>query len=106
MHSEEIQRALGARIRAVRVEAQLTQAELAERANVSVGALKHLEAGSGATTSTLAKVLRALGEVGWIEKLGPRPRPFNPLEVLEARRRGDKEASPRQRARRPSQGAP
>lgn len=77
---------LGRRLRALRLANELTQQELADRANVSLGALKHLEQGSGATTSTLAKVLRALGEEGWLDALAPPPAAFSPLELLERRR--------------------
>lgn len=83
---DELERTLGARVRGARTARRLTQAELADRANVSVGALKHLETGAGATVTTLVKVLRALGEERWVDALGPAPAPFNPLDVLEARR--------------------
>ena len=87
MSTEDLEQLLGERIRAVRISGRLTQVELADRANVSVGALKNLESGSGSSTSTLVKVLRALGQESWLDKLGPPPASFNPLEVLEARRR-------------------
>jgi DNA-binding XRE family transcriptional regulator len=50
---------LGAQFRAARLEAELDQATLAKRANVSEGAIKALEAGRGSTLKTLVKVLRA-----------------------------------------------
>jgi hypothetical protein len=59
--------------------------ELSESANVSVGALKHLETGSGATTYTLVRVLRALGRERWLDTLEPSPPPFNPLDLLRNR---------------------
>jgi len=86
MKSDELERALGAHIRDLRISQRLTQAELAERANVSIGALKHLETGSGATTTTLVKLLRALGKERWIDTLGPSKSSFNPLDLLEAAR--------------------
>lgn len=84
MAGGELEKALGARIRNLRVRSRLTQAELSERANVSIGALKHLETGAGSTTTTLVRVVRALGQEGWINALGPGSSPFNPLELLEA----------------------
>jgi transcriptional regulator with XRE-family HTH domain len=78
---------LGRRLRGLRIDERLTQQELADRANVSLGAVKHLEQGSGATTGTLAKVLRALGRDGWIDALTPPTPAFSPLELLERRRR-------------------
>lgn len=98
--SDELEQQLGTRIRALRAARRLTQTDLADRANVSVGALKHLESGAGATTTTLVKVLRALGEQRWIDTLGPAPEAFNPLEVLEARQRAARAAVPMRVRRR------
>jgi transcriptional regulator with XRE-family HTH domain len=95
MQSDDLERKLGEQVRALRIAKRLTQRELSEQANVSIGALKHLESGSGSSVSTLVKVLRALGEDGWIATLGPGPAPFNPLEVLEARQRHGSTAPPR-----------
>ena len=99
---EELERELGFRIRALRVAARLTQLELAESANVSVGALQHLESGAGATTGTLTKVLRALGRERWIDALGPTPDAFNPLRALEAREQQTATRGTRVRHRRPA----
>jgi transcriptional regulator with XRE-family HTH domain len=104
MRSDELEATLGERLRSVRLAQRLTQVELAERANVSLGALKHLETGAGATTATLAKVVRALGQERWIEALGPAPAAaFNPLALLDAREREQRRGPRRARARR---GAP
>ena len=91
MRTDELERRLGERLRALRIQGDLTQAELAEAANVSLGALKRLERGMGSTTTTLVSVLHALGQERWVDTLGPAPSRFNPLDVLEARhkRRGD-----------------
>ena len=99
MQTDALERQLGERIRAARVAAHLTQVELADNANVSLGALKHLESGSGSSTSTLVKVLRALGEESWLDKLGPTAVTFNPIEVLEARRLGSAKTIPPKRVR-------
>ncbi len=92
---------LGRRLRGLRVDRRLTQQELADRANVSLGAVKHLEQGAGATTGTLAKVLHALEQEGWIEALAPAPGDFSPLELLEQRRRAGKRGRTRTRVRHP-----
>jgi len=83
----ELEVALGQGIRARRIAAGLSQAELADRANVSVGAIHHLERGKGASTKTLTRALAALGADGWIDQLTPPPPAFNPLDLLEARNR-------------------
>ncbi|MGH9090113.1 MAG: helix-turn-helix domain-containing protein [Acidimicrobiales bacterium] len=89
MRSDDLEATLGERFRTLRLSRRLTQAELAERANVSLGALKHLETGAGVTTATLTKVVRALGQERWIEDLAPAPA-FNPLDLLEARERRER----------------
>ena len=83
----ELEATLGQGIRACRIRAGLSQAELADRANVSVGAIHHLERGKGATTKTLTRALAALGADGWIDQLAPPPPTFNPLDLLESRTR-------------------
>ena len=105
MRSEELEVELGSRVRALRIAKRLTQTELAEKANVSLGAFKHLETGAGSTTSTMVKVLRALGEEKWISSLGPGPKPFNPLDILAARQEKSSKAQAGPRRVRHPKGA-
>lgn len=80
---EDLELSLGEGVRAHRLRQGLTQAELAERANVALGALKALEQGRNSTTRTLAKVLRALGQTEWVNRLSPPAPTFSPLALLE-----------------------
>ena len=75
MRTDELEKVIGGHIRNLRIGQGLTQEEVADRANVSLGALKHLESGAGATIHTLVKVLRALGQRGLARHLGARDRP-------------------------------
>lgn len=100
MRTDELERRLGERLRALRIQRDLTQAELAAAANVSLGALKRLERGLGSTTTTLVSVLRALDQERWLDALGPAPSRFNPLDVLEARTRRAERSSDAPRVRR------
>lgn len=100
MRTEELEQRLGEHLRAIRIRRDLTQAELADAANVSLGALKRLERGMGSTTTTLVSVLRALGEEAWIDALGPAATRFNPLEILDARTREAAKPSGAPRVRR------
>lgn len=93
-HSEELERELGQRIRSVRIDAGFSQVELADRANVSLGAVKNLERGAGSTVTTLLKVLRALGRTDWLTSLAAPPAVFNPLDVLAVQRRSQEEKPP------------
>jgi transcriptional regulator with XRE-family HTH domain len=105
MRNDKLEELLGRRVRQARIHEQLTQAEVATRANVSLGALRHLESGSGATVSTLVKVLRALGQEEWLTTLGSEPDPtvFNPLNLLAATE--TEQGARARRVRRPRTGA-
>ena len=83
--TEDLEHQLGKGIRAHRQSQNLTQAELADRANVALGSLKALEQGRNSTTSTLVKVLRALGQTDWLAHLAPSAPTFSPLEVAKRR---------------------
>ena len=100
MRTDELEQRLGERLRTLRIQRDLTQAELAEAANVSLGALKRLERGRGSTTTTLVSVLRALDQERWVDALGPGPSTFNPLDVLEARTKRAAASSDAPRVRR------
>ena len=91
--SSELEALLGSRLRELRLLKNLDQNSLAERAGVSLNAIKHLEAGKGARVSSLIKVLRGLDRTDWLETLAPVVS-ISPLQML---RRGSRE---RQRARR------
>jgi transcriptional regulator with XRE-family HTH domain len=100
MRSDELEEVIGGQIRKLRIGQSLTQVEVAERANVSLGALKHLESGVGTTVHTLVKVLRALGRQDWLGSLEPENRSFNPLDLLSTREREGRTARPRRAPRR------
>ncbi|MEZ5246720.1 MAG: helix-turn-helix transcriptional regulator [Acidimicrobiales bacterium] len=82
----EWEEAMGRQVRDLRTRDGLTQAELARRANVSVGTIRNLESGAGSTLSTLIEVVRALGRTEWLEALTP-PITVSPLELLDERLR-------------------
>ena len=82
---------LGNAIRAQRIEHRLTQDELAQRANVSLGALKNLENGRGSATGTLVRVAHALGQAQWVRSLAPSST-FNPLDLVGSRRTSNSRA--------------
>jgi transcriptional regulator with XRE-family HTH domain len=89
---------IGRNIKARRIESGVTQEELARRAGLGLGALKHLESGAGANLTTLVKVVRALGAEEWLSSLAPPPEPtVSPMQLLRERRRA---VPVRQRARK------
>lgn len=89
--TKELEAALGSQLRAIRLRGNLSQAGLAEAAGVSLGALRNLESGRGATTATLLRVVNALGLRDWLDSLQPQVT-ISPMQMLKAKQ-------PRQRAR-------
>ena len=86
----ELEASLGESIKALRLEKNIDQRTLAERAGISPGALKNLESGSGSTLRTLISVLRVLGRQDWLNTVAPIAT-INPLTMV-------RNAEPRQRA--------
>jgi transcriptional regulator with XRE-family HTH domain len=89
---------LGDKLKTLRLSRNLDQNTLAERAGVSVRALRSLEAGKGSTLKTLVCVLRALGRQAWLDGIAP-VATVNPLTLT-------RQAHSRQRASRPRRSAP
>ena len=75
---------LGERIERYRIEAGLTQAELAERAGIGKRTLERVEAGHGAELITVIRVLRTLNFLGGFDRLLPELPP-SPIEQLKLR---------------------
>lgn len=67
----EWERALGRQVRDLRVQAGLTQTELARAANVGPATVSRLETGRGGTLSSLIDILRVLGQEAWLDGLAP-----------------------------------
>lgn len=88
----DLETKLGSQLRLLRLDQNLRQETLAQRAGVSLNSLKRLELGRGSTTHTILSVLRALGREGWLETIAP-VATINPLTMTRA-------AKPRQRARK------
>ena len=70
----------GAQIRRARLIEDLTQQEVADRANITRTTLAKLETGKGSSLATLIKVLRALGRDDWLGTLEPLPT-ISPLRL-------------------------
>jgi transcriptional regulator with XRE-family HTH domain len=92
---QELETSLGNGLRNLRLQKNLDQVSLAERAGVSLTALKNLEAGQ-ATLKTLVRVTRALGRQDWLMSLSP-PVSINPLHMV-------RNSPTRQRAGRRTKG--
>ena len=85
---------LGERLRDLRLRKNITQAALAERALLSVGTIKSLEAGKGKLSSLVA-VLRELGALEQLDGFIP-PVTISPLQMADA---GSRQSAKRARTR-------
>lgn len=91
--TDDIEASLGEQFRALRIAAGLDQAQLADRAGISLGAVKNLEQGRGSTLRSVVRVARALGRDDWFTALAPRVT-VSPIDILRNQR------EPRQRVYR------
>jgi transcriptional regulator with XRE-family HTH domain len=81
---EEWEAELGQQLRDLRLRQNINQRQLAEQAGVALNAVKNLEAGKGATITSLVKVLRALGRANWLGALAPTVS-VSPLRMLKSK---------------------
>jgi len=96
--SAELEELLGSRLRELRLLKNLDQKSLAERAGLSLNAVKHLESGKGARVNSLIKVLRALGRADWLDTLAPIVS-ISPIQMLKRGNREPRRARRRARKR-------
>jgi len=76
---------LGQRLRATRKRARLSQAGLAARANVSLSAVKSLEAGRGSSLKTFISVVRALNLDTGLDRVFAVTSTVSPVAMLQGR---------------------
>ena len=83
-----IREELAQRLRDARLNRNLTQATLAERAGVARSVVQNLEAGKDATITSFIRLLRSLGELGHLNAFLPDPG-ISPLQLarMHGRRR-------------------
>jgi transcriptional regulator with XRE-family HTH domain len=97
MVAEELQAALGERLRRLRLSRNLDQRETAEKAGISEKALRNLETGRGSTVESLLRVLKALDSIDGLDALAPEVS-VDPLALLrqsKAPRRVSRPRGPR-----------
>lgn len=91
--TSEVLREIGSRLRGFRLQQNVTQADLAQRAGVGHATVKRAEAGENTRLETVVKILRALGRVEALEGFLPPPL-VSPIRLAEEQDRT------RRRARR------
>jgi transcriptional regulator with XRE-family HTH domain len=85
LSTDDWEQRIGEQLRRARLTAGLDQIELAERSDVSIGALRNLERGNGSTLRTLVRVARSLGLQSWLGSLAPAVT-VSPIDVLRGGR--------------------
>lgn len=75
---------LGEAVKRKRLGMNVTQKTLADRSGVSVSAVKHIEAGCGATLGSFVLVCRTLGKDGWINAFTRMDEDLSPIAYAEA----------------------
>lgn len=96
-----MEKSFGEQVRGLRLEQDIDQATLAERAAVSLSALKALESGRGSSLRTVVRVARALDRLDWLDTFYERPA-ISPLALAREREglRKPQRASSRKRPSR------
>lgn len=77
---------LGERIKATRLKKKFTQAEVAERAGISVFTVSQMENGKNTSLASLIAVMRVLKLLENFDSLIPEP-VVSPIELLEANKK-------------------
>ena len=73
---------VGAAMRQLRLQRNLTQQVVAERSGVSFNTVGNLEQGKGASLCNFLAICRTLGKADWIKTLPP-PMGVSPIEMLK-----------------------
>lgn len=92
MTDDSILEELGRRLARRRLDLQLTQAELAERAGVSKRTVERMEAGAAAQTPSLIRILRVLDLLRGLDQLIPENGPRQ-MDLLKLKGKERKRAS-------------
>ncbi|HEY0956006.1 MAG TPA: helix-turn-helix transcriptional regulator [Roseateles sp.] len=96
---------LGDDVKQLRLSKNVAQLDLAKQAGISRSALVNLESGSGATLSTLVRVLRVLGREDWLAGLAPRVT-VSPIDAMKLGHRRQRASGDRKGGSQSETGAP
>lgn len=98
--TDEWEQHVGDQVRRLRLRANVSQAALAEAANVSESTIKNLEGGRGSSLGTLIRVARALGRADWLDELATPEPAMSPLAKLREAQASGQQARRRAGPRR------
>lgn len=92
MNTERTLIDLGSRIRRYRLNQNLSQKEVSERAGIGLASLCRMEEGKGSTLSNLVRVLTALDVVSSLDAFLPMPE-VSPIQMAKLRGKVRQKAS-------------
>lgn len=95
--TDEWEQQLGRQIRDTRLRQDLTQAEVARRANIDRTTVGRIENGEGGSIGSLIRIARALGREDWLDSFAPPAPAISPMQLLRHQQR--RESHQRRRAR-------
>ena len=95
-----IQAELAGRLQRERLNQNLSQADLAQRAGISLRTLKYVEGGRDSTFETMIRILRALDRLDHLDAFLPEPG-SSPLQLARLKGKERQRASGRRGKRRP-----
>ena len=92
MGNEAIRKELGKRLQRERLNQNITQEQLSERAGISRRTLVATEKGEGTTLETLIRLLRGLNRLGNLDQFLPEP-PISPIQLAKLKGKVRQKAS-------------
>lgn len=90
---------IGERVTRRRLDFQLTQADVAERAGIAKRTVERIEAGASAQMASVVRILRVLDLLPGLDRMVPEPAP-RPMELLKQKGKVRQRASRRRHADR------
>lgn len=82
---EQLEELIGEKLRESRLDQNLTQRDLADRAGIHPTLVSRLEAGGGSSLKTFIATVKALGHEDWLQTVAPVG--INPFHMVEHRPR-------------------
>ena len=102
MSNQAILRVIGERAGQQRLNQDISQTDLANRAGVARIVVQRLESGRGCTLESLIRILRALGLLNQLDAFLPEPGP-SPIQLAKLNGRERQRASGRRRKAAPTE---
>jgi len=100
MSNKAVLEDLGRRIQRERLNQDITQVALAERAGVARKVVQQVESGHGCTLESLIRLLRALGKLDQLDMFLPETG-LSPVQLAKLKGRERQRATSRHRRRKP-----